>query len=546
MSSSTKKQLRREQVAAKKAEQQKVAQQESKKMKIYTSIFCVILALMVLLVAVVGVNNSGLIEPRVTALKVGETEISASELNMFYINSVTEFVNSAGNYLALYGLRTDLSLEDQVSIDTVNTWDNYFLATAEDEIHYYYSLYNAALADENFTQLEEVLETIQDTMELNEAAYASSNTSLSDVLRNRYGKGVTKETYYRVLEVMTVASEYYTFYSNSLEFTADDIAAKDLEDPVANNLYSYSAYILYAKDYLEGGTEDEEGNVTYSDEENAAAQAACEAVAQSLVNAGYSTTDALEAAVEELPVSENENASSTMLKQEDVRASSITANMKEWITDPARQPGDITYVERVSTINGVTSVAGYNVIVFEGCNTNEFPLVNVRHILVSFEGGTTDEATGTVTYSPAEKEAAKAKAQEIYDAWLAGDADADSFAALAQEKSTDTGSASNGGLYTDVYPDQMVANFNDWCFAEGRQIGDHGMVESEYGWHIIYLDSFSDTTYRSFIIENDMITAALSAWEQEVLTLNALEEKNLSRIDRGLVLGNYIYYGYGN
>ena len=149
MSSSTKKQLRREQVAAKKAEQQQTAKQESKRMKIYTSIFCVILALMVLLVAVVGVNNSGFIEPRVTALKVGDTNVTAAELNMFYINAITEFYEQNGSYIALYGLQSDIALDRQISIDTVNTWDNYFLASAEDNIHNFYSLYNAALADEN-------------------------------------------------------------------------------------------------------------------------------------------------------------------------------------------------------------------------------------------------------------------------------------------------------------------------------------------------------------------------------------------------------------
>ena len=121
MSSSTKKQLRREQVAAAKAQQQQTASQEKKKIKIYTSIFCVVLALMVLLVAVIGVNNSGLIEPRLTALKVGDTEISAAELNVYYINEIMDFYESAGSYLPLYGLKTEASLNTQLSMDTVNT-----------------------------------------------------------------------------------------------------------------------------------------------------------------------------------------------------------------------------------------------------------------------------------------------------------------------------------------------------------------------------------------------------------------------------------------
>jgi parvulin-like peptidyl-prolyl isomerase len=91
-----------------------------------------------------------------------------------------------------------------------------------------------------------------------------------------------------------------------------------------------------------------------------------------------------------------------------------------------------------------------------------------------------------MTYSDEEKAAAKAKADEILAAWQAGEATEDSFAALAKEKSTDPGSASNGGLYEDIYPGQMVAAFEDWCFDPFRKAGDVEMVETEYGWHIMY------------------------------------------------------------
>ena len=545
MSSSTKKQLRREQVAAKKAQQQQTASKESKRMKLYTSIFCVILALMVLLVAVIGVNNSGLIEPRLTALKVGDTEVSAAELNVYYINEILSFYESTGSYMTLYGLRTDISLNDQLSMDTVNTWDDYFLASAMDNVHNYYSLYNAALADTSYTEAEQVLSDVKDTMDLMETTYTDNGMSLNDTLRTRYGKGVNLDVYHNMMAISTLAGEYFNYYANSLTYTDDQIAAKDAEDPTANNLYNYAHYVLYVSDFLEGGTEDENGEVTYSDEETAAAEAACAAAAKALAEGGYTTVEAFEAAVNKLSINEKEGVSSTMLNKDDVRAADIASNMIEWLTDASRQAGDMAYMERQSTINGETSVSGYDVVMFENVNANEFPLVNVRHILVSFEGGTTDETTGTVTYSDDEKAAAKAAAQDIYDSWLAGNADAESFAALAEEKSTDTGSSANGGLYTDVYPGQMVTAFDDWCFAEGRNVGDHGLIETEYGYHVIFLDSFPETTYREYIITTDMRNADVTAWQESLLEKYPLTEMNLSRVDRTLVLGNYLYYGYG-
>ena len=112
----------------------------------------------------------------------------------------------------------------------------------------------------------------------------------------------------------------------------------------------------------------------------------------------------------------------------------------------------------------------------------------VRHILVMPEGGTTGD-DGTTTYSDEEWAACEKKAQEILDEWLAGDATEDSFAALAEEKSEDPGSSTNGGLYENVAKGQMVEPFEDWCFDETRAAGDYGLVKTKYGYHVMYFVS---------------------------------------------------------
>ena len=119
-----------------------------------------------------------------------------------------------------------------------------------------------------------------------------------------------------------------------------------------------------------------------------------------------------------------------------------------------------------------------------------YPSIDVRHILVMAEqdenGEFTDEA----------KEASRARAEEILNEWLAGEATEESFAALAEQYSEDPGSSSNGGLYTFVQPGQMVQEFNDFCFAEERQPGDSGIVYgtngSYAGYHVMYFVGESD------------------------------------------------------
>lgn len=117
--------------------------------------------------------------------------------------------------------------------------------------------------------------------------------------------------------------------------------------------------------------------------------------------------------------------------------------------------------------------------------TKDGKFVDVRHILIQVEGGTTDEE-GNTTYSDEEWAACEAEAQAILDSWLAGEKTEDSFAALANEKSEDPGSNTVGGLYEQVFEGQMVTEFNDWCFDESRQYGDYGLVQTSYGYHVMY------------------------------------------------------------
>lgn len=120
--------------------------------------------------------------------------------------------------------------------------------------------------------------------------------------------------------------------------------------------------------------------------------------------------------------------------------------------------------------------------------TKDSKFVDVRHILVQVKGGTTAE-DGTTTYSDEDWKTCEEAAQAILDEWLAGPKTEESFAMLATEKTEDPGSQSTGGLYQQVYPGQMVDAFNNWCFDESRNPGDYGMVQTNYGYHVMYFVS---------------------------------------------------------
>lgn len=113
--------------------------------------------------------------------------------------------------------------------------------------------------------------------------------------------------------------------------------------------------------------------------------------------------------------------------------------------------------------------------------------VDVRHILVIPEGGVLNDDNRTYTYTEEAWAAALAEAEALLQQWKDGEMTEESFGALANEHSDDQdGKVTNGGLYTDVYMGQMVAEFEDWCFDSSRQAGDTGIVKTVFGYHIMY------------------------------------------------------------
>lgn len=138
------------------------------------------------------------------------------------------------------------------------------------------------------------------------------------------------------------------------------------------------------------------------------------------------------------------------------------------------------------------------------------PNIDIRHILIipaeqDENGEYTDEAW----------QAAQQQAEELLQQWQSGEASEDSFAELAVSNSAD-GSASNGGLITDVYPGQMVDEFNDWCFDEARQVGDFGIVKSPFGYHLMYLSAIGDEIHWYMVAENDYLNELSATLEDEI------------------------------
>jgi len=549
MSASSKKKLRKEQEAAKMTEKQLTAQKEATKTKLYTTAFVAVMAVILVIAVVVGVKQtitaSGIREKNTVALTVGDHELNSVEMNYYFMDAVNNFYSSYGSYASMFGLDMTKPLNEQyVDEEAGLTWADDFMTSASESAAATYALVDAAEAA-GYTlpaEQKEALETEMASLELYATMYGYSNAD--SYLKAMYGNGASKETYTKYYENQILASSYYSNYAESLTYEDADLRAKEAEDFNAYSSFSYNYYYLSANRFLAGGTTDAEGNTTYSDEEKAASVTAAEAAAQSLVTEEITSTEALDAAIAALAINEGTTAASTA--NTNVRYVSLSNTYSDWVSDSSRKAGDKTVIANVSTStdeagNEVQTILGYYVLYFQGRDENQFNLANVRHILISFAHNH-DEAADhdhtETTYTDAEKAAAKTAAEEILAQWEAGDKTEDSFAALATENTTDPGSMENGGLYENVYPGQMVTAFNDWCFDESRKTGDTGIVETEYGYHVMYYVGESDISYRDFLITNELRNIEVNEWYAATVEAMTMTDGDTKYIAKDLVLGN--------
>lgn len=534
MSASSKKKLRKDQDTAKLTERQLAELKEAKKLKLYTAAFVAAVAVMLVVAIVVGINqtisNKGLREKNTVAVTIGDHALSNAQLNYYYMT----IVNQYSSYASYLGVDTTKALDAQYTDEEAGTtWADYFLDLATSNAKSTYALVDAANAA-GYTLSQEEQESL-DVSISNLSAYATiyGFSSADAYVKAMYGNGASVEGYREYQEMNTLANAYYTAYGDNLAYTDADLRAAEEENYSKYSSFSYHSYYLAASKFLEGEKD------TYSDEEKAASVEAAEAAANSLLAEEITSLEELDAAIDALSINADTTAKSSAY--EDTKYTSVNTVIRDWVTDDSRKAGDRTVIANTTTStdddgNETTTTSGYYVVWFESADDNTFALKNVRHILAAFEGGTTDD-NGTTTYSDEEKAAAKEAAEALLEQWKSGDATEDSFAQLANTESAD-GDGTTGGLYEDIYPGQMVDPFEDWCYDETRTPGDTGIVESEYGYHVMYFVGNSDMTYRDYQIESELRSNDLESWYTQLLEATTVVEGNTKYLSTDLVLGS--------
>ena len=523
-----------------------------------------------------SVMNSGMLERGKTAFNVGDVEVTAPEYGFYYSSVFSNYFNMSYQYDYYYGegmgamytgYDYTVSPDQQKYSGEIEGVENpmftdFFKTQAISSLQYVKG--SVKYAQENGIELDEddYAEIEASMAEFKETA-DSMNYSLSAYLRRFFHKGLTPSLLEEIVKEQTIATKVSEVKTE--EFAASYTDAK-IEKTFYDSLTTYGVVSLRAydiaaeKETVKAKEEGKEDTQEVTDKTMAVAKIKAEDFA-----AKVNTVDSFKAAAADAEKAADnkdyaafkDDDSKTALAEithGDLSYEASDEKFLKWAYDEDTKAGETYIVETEGT--------GYTVYMMEAPvhKAKDAWTYDVRHILVKFPEEETDSAEETE-----EKEEVKVEkldtsaydvnvdivvkeeytdaalyneAQSILKEYLDGAKTEELFGELAAKYSAD-GNAADGGIYEDVTEGYMVAEFENWALAEGREYGDVGIVETSYGYHIMFFIG-SDVTTWSDAIRNDLGAEEYNELAEEIsagdnVAISAEVEASINGVEEFIV-----------
>ena len=364
------------------------------------------------------------------------------------------------------------------------TWAKYIHDQVLDSVKSTYTYYYEALKANDGKEpeiTEDQQKEIDDAIDNYKSTAEGYGYTVSGYLTAAMGKGVTEEVFRKEAKISYISENYQSDYQdelNSKEYTEEEYEA--YRDENKADLVSVDIK------YFECDSEDDAKafkKALKADGSNFAELAS-----------KYSTSDwdkeanknEVETTYKEMTKSQLQNMNGAIAQADEDDSTSYSG--LDWVFSSKRKAGDIKQTS--------TSV----VYIIKPSRLSKTHPVTIRHILIKPFSETEEDGETTETEAETPTEASKEewnnalkKAKKIINEYDDGEKTAEAFGELAKDNSADS-NASEGGIYENVTPNQMVPTFNAWCFDKSRKEGDTDIVKTEYGYHIMYFEGKSDLT----------------------------------------------------
>lgn len=435
-----------------------------------------------------------LMNPASVAATVDGEKVSIGMYNLYFSSVVNQYEQYA-NY-GYYNLDTSADYATQYTTDEDGneiSWLDFFEQETIKQIKMYSAYYNAA-KKEGITLTSKQQETIDTQLESMKESASEEGKALEDYIADVFGQYCTSETVKLYMEQFYMSVNYRGKYAVD-NMPADEEISKHFEENKSKYYQINMSYLACEYD-------------SSSEETKAASEKKINEL-MSQITDRQSILDLVPTAYADYIAQDTQTAMQydETLSEEDAREQAIESyeqnvdgviygsdspfsdEINNWLFDENQPTGTIKYY-----INEETGYA-YIILKTEQATCVEDETYTVRHILIMPETDRLDaeqDENGNTIFNEEEWAAAKAKTDEIYKQFTDGDKSEYSFALLAEEHSVDTASTSAGsgtsfgGLYEGVPLGQMVPSFEGWATDQSRQYGDTEIVESDYGYHIMF------------------------------------------------------------
>ena len=500
-----------------------------------------------------SVSNSGVLERGKTAFYVGDVEVTAPEYGFYYSSAFNYSFQNSYQYDYYYGAGWgkqftgydySVSPDEQKYEGEIEGVENpmytdYFADQAMSSLRYikasvkYAAENGIALDEDDYAEIDAML------AEYKEGA-KEMNFSLPAYLRKFFHKGMTEDLLRKIFEEQTLTTKVQEV---KIDEYADSYADSKIEKTYNESIKTYGvvsiySYVINAEEVeVEAATEDAEAKT----EVTKATMAAAKADADKFVAALKSGKDFKDVAYDFAKAAgdkdyEDYKTDETLTLLDEVTYSELSSESSDegflkWAIDTNTKAGATYVVENKDS--------GYTVFMMKAPvhKVADSYTYDVRHILVKFPDDDETEATEESTDGVTNKEL-YAKAQDILNEYLDGEKTEDSFAALAAKYSED-GNAADGGIYEDVVEGKMVAEFENWALDADRKYGDVEIVETQYGYHIMYFIGREATTWAD-TIRNDLATEEYSKLAEELekgenVKITGIVEEAVNGVDEFIV-----------
>jgi len=205
---------------------------------------------------------------------VGDMELTNNALQVYYFQAVDDFYSAYGYYMDPSVLDFEKPLDEQIyDEETGTTWQEYFLESALTSWSRYAAL-NLKGREEGYVMSQEVVDYVASVPDqLNAMAQSNGYASAEEMLHSDMSAGCDMDGYMDFMNTNLYAGQYLESIYDSMVPTQEEIEAYYATNEAALNQQgivndgSITVDVRHILICPQGGTEDENGTVTYSDEE---------------------------------------------------------------------------------------------------------------------------------------------------------------------------------------------------------------------------------------------------------------------------------------